>query len=197
MRSPRGRARLASSRATSSPSCPRPSSACRRQPGPRRRAGEATVQARETTTASPEETEALGAALGRAARGGELLGLVGELGAGKTCLVRGLAAGLGIDPAPFHSPSFTIATEYRGGRLPLTHVDLYRLARPDDEEPLLRDALYGAGVAAVEWFDRLAPVPDDEVLLITLRFTTGEGRAIEFAPRGERHRALLERAVLA
>ena len=61
----------------------------------------------------------------------------------------------------------------------------------------MRDALYGAGVAAVEWFDRLAPVPDDEVLLITLRFTTGEGRAIEFAPRGERHRALLERAVLA
>ena len=155
------------------------------------------MRATEVATASPEETEALGAALGRAARGGELLGLIGELGAGKTCLVRGLAAGLGIDPARVHSPSFTIATEYRGGRLPLTHVDLYRLARPDDEEPLLRDALYGAGVAAVEWFDRLAPVPDDEVLLITLRFTTGEGRAIEFAPRGERHRALLERAVLA
>jgi len=153
------------------------------------------VRATEVATASPEETEALGAALGRAARGGELLGLVGELGAGKTCLVRGLAAGLGIDPAHVHSPSFTIATAYRGGRLPLTHVDLYRLARPDDEEPLLRDALYGAGVAAVEWFDRLA-APDDEVLLITFRFTPGEGRAIELTPRGARHRALLERAVL-
>jgi len=154
------------------------------------------VPAIEVVTTSPEETEALGAALGRAARGGELLGLVGELGAGKTCFVRGLAAGLGIDPAHVHSPSFTIATEYRGGRVPLTHVDFYRLERPHDEEPLLRDALYGAGVAAVEWFDRLAIAPDDEVLLITFRFTTGEGRAIRLDPRGERHRMLLARAGL-
>src|SRR5205823_6238730 len=106
------------------------------------------------------------------------------------------AAGLGIDPANVHSPTFTIATEYRGGRLPLTHVDLYRLERPQDEEPLLRDALYGVGVAAVEWFDRLAAAPDDEVLLITFRFTAGEGRVIELTPRGPQHRALLERAVL-
>src|SRR5205814_890002 len=74
-RSRRGRARWASSRATSSPSCPRPSSACRRRPVPRRRAGEATVRAREVTTHTPEETEALGEAFGRAARGGELIGL--------------------------------------------------------------------------------------------------------------------------
>src|SRR5439155_1754471 len=126
-RSRRGRARRASSRATSSPSCPRPSSACRRRPVPRRRAGEATVRGREVTTHTPEETEALGEAFGRAARGGELIGLVGELGAGKTCLVRGLARGLGIDPERVHSPSFTIVTEYPGGRLPLAHVDLYRL----------------------------------------------------------------------
>src|SRR5262249_38526698 len=72
---------------------------------------------RAVTTAGPAETEALGARLGRAARGGELLGLVGDLGAGKTCLVRGLAAGLGIDPDAVHSPTFVIATEYRGGRL--------------------------------------------------------------------------------
>ena len=148
----------------------------------------------EIETASPEETEALGAALGRAARGGELLGLVGELGAGKTCLVRGLAAGLAIDPARVHSPSFTIVTEYRGGRLPLTHVDLYRLERPHDDEPFLRDALYGAGVAAVEWFDRLPPAPGDELLLVTFRFTTGEGRAIRLEARGTRHRELLDRA---
>src|SRR5213080_325372 len=158
MRSPRGRARLASSRATSSPSCPRPSSACRRQPGPRRRAGEVTVRARETTTRDPEETEALGEALGRAARGGELIGLVGELGAGKTCLVRGLARGLGADPDRVHSPSFITVTEYPGGRLPLVHVDLYRLADPLAEELSLREALYGEGVAAVEWFDRIAAV---------------------------------------
>jgi len=71
---------------------------------PRRRAGEATVRARETTTRDPEETEALGEALGRAARGGELIGLVGELGAGKTCLVRGLARGLASTPSASTAP---------------------------------------------------------------------------------------------
>ena len=147
----------------------------------------------ELETSSPEETEALGSALGRTARGGELLGLVGELGAGKTCLVRGLAAGLGIDPAHVHSPSFTIATEYRGGRLPLTHVDLYRLERPQDEELFFRDAFYGPGVAAVEWFNRLPPGWGHDLLLVTLCFTSGEGRAIHLDARGARHRELLER----
>ena len=73
------------------------------------------MPARELTTSTPEATEALGEALGRAVSGGELIGLTGELGAGKTCLVRGLARGLGIDPGRVHSPSFTIVTEYRGG----------------------------------------------------------------------------------
>src|SRR5436305_10039110 len=166
-RSRRGRARWASSRATSSPSCPRPSSACRRRPVPRRRAGEATVRVREVTTHTPEETEALGEALGRAARGGELIGLVGELGAGKTCLVRGLARGLGIDPERVHSPSFTIVTEYPGGRLPLAHVDLYRLEAPGDQAPLLRDVPYGEGLAAVEWFVPLGARGGHEALAVT------------------------------
>ena len=100
---------------------------------------------REVTTASPDETEALGARLGRAARGGELLGLVGDLGAGKTCLVRGLAAGLGADPDVVHSPTFVIATEYRGGRLALHHVDLYRCEPPLVDTLFLREALYGDG----------------------------------------------------
>ena len=91
------------------------------------------MPAREIATASAEETEALGAALGRAAQGGELLGLIGELGTGKTCLVRGLAAGLGIDPEHVHSPTFVIVHEHHGGRLVLQHVDLYRLERPSDD----------------------------------------------------------------
>src|SRR5205807_8587717 len=143
------RARSGSSRATSSPSCRRRSRACRRPRGPRRRAGEATVRAHETTTRSPEETGALGELLGRAARGGELIGLVGELGAGKTCLVRGLARGLGADPDRVHSPSFITVTEYPGGRLLLVHVDLYRLEQPVSDDLWLREALYGDGAAAV------------------------------------------------
>src|SRR5262245_50055841 len=148
------------------------------------------VPMHERSSASPEETEALGRALGETATGGELVGLVGELGAGKTCLVRGLAQGLGIDPAAVHSPSFTIVNDYRGGRLTLQHVDLYRLERPLDDELFLRDVLYGEGVAAVEWFDRLLPAAGDEVLLVTLAYG-GAGRRIRLEPRGLRHQRWL------
>jgi tRNA threonylcarbamoyladenosine biosynthesis protein TsaE len=146
-------------------------------------------------SASPEDTEALGARLGRAARGGELLGLVGDLGAGKTCLVRGLAAGLGTDPDLVHSPTFVIATEYRGGRLPLQHVDLYRCDPPLSDTLFLREALYGPGVAAVEWFERILSVAGDEFLLITLRTRAGNERAIRLEAHGTRHAAWLRAAV--
>ena len=153
------------------------------------------MPARELTTSTPEATEALGEALGRAVSGGELIGLTGELGAGKTCLVRGLARGLGIDPDRVHSPSFTIVTEYRGGRLPLQHVDLYRLEHPRDDEPWLREALYGEGVAAVEWFVRLSPAAGDDVLLITLRHAGPERRLIRLEARGPRHERLAAAAL--
>jgi len=145
------------------------------------------VAVREIETASPEETEALGAALGRAAVGGELLGLVGELGTGKTCLVRGLAAGLGIDPEHVHSPTFVIVHEHHGGRLVLQHVDLYRLERVGDDEPLLREVLYGPGVAAVEWFDRLPADAGEEALIATLRHVAGDRRVVRLEARGARH----------
>lgn len=150
---------------------------------------------REIATSSPEETEALGAALGRAATGGELLGLVGELGTGKTCLVRGLAAGLGIDPEHVHSPTFVIVHEHHGGRLVLQHVDLYRLERVGDDEPLLREVLYGPGVAAVEWFDRLPADAGDEALIVTLRHAAGDRRVVRLEARGERHEGWLGAAL--
>jgi tRNA threonylcarbamoyladenosine biosynthesis protein TsaE len=150
---------------------------------------------REVTTTSPEETEALGARLGRAARGGELLGLVGDLGAGKTCLVRGLVAGAGADPDAVHSPSFVIATEYRGGRLPVHHVDLYRLEPPLADTLFLREELYGAGIAAVEWFERLLPGAGDEFLLVTLRSGAGDSRSIRLEAHGPRHEAWLRAAL--
>jgi tRNA threonylcarbamoyladenosine biosynthesis protein TsaE len=151
------------------------------------------VSAREVESRSPEATEAVGEALGRAARGGELIGLVGDLGAGKTCLVRGLARGLGIDAERVHSPSFTIVTEYAGGRLPLAHVDLYRLDAPVADPAFLREVLHGDGVAAVEWFDRLAPGTEDDTLIVTLGFTP-QGRAIRLEAIGPGHEALLARA---
>jgi len=105
--------------------------------------------------------------------------------------VRGLAAGLGADPEAVHSPTFVIATEYRGGRLPLHHVDLYRLEAPLADPELLRELLYGPGVAAVEWFERLLPAAGDEFLLVTLQAGAGDVRAIRLEAYGARHAAWL------
>ena len=153
------------------------------------------MSARDVETRSAAETEALGEALGRAAGGGEVIGLIGDLGAGKTCFVRGLARGLGIDPERVHSPSFIMVTEYSGGRLPLTHVDLYRLEPPVDDAGLLRDVLYGDGVVAVEWFDRIAEPGD--ALRVTFRIAGNDGRLIRLEGRDPRHDRLLERALRA
>jgi len=151
----------------------------------------------ELVTDGPEETERLGACLGRTARGGELLGLVGDLGAGKTCLVRGVAAGLGADPDAVHSPTFVIATEYRGGRLALHHVDLYRLEGALLDADFLREELYGPGVACVEWFDRMRPQAGEEFLEAFLWCDEGDRRRIRLEAHGPRHRAWLRAALAA
>ncbi|MBI2925973.1 MAG: tRNA (adenosine(37)-N6)-threonylcarbamoyltransferase complex ATPase subunit type 1 TsaE [Verrucomicrobia bacterium] len=104
---------------------------------------------------SPEETQQIGEDWGRAALPGWVIGLTGELGAGKTQLVKGLARGLGV-PVRVHSPTFTLVNEYRGGRLPLFHIDLYRLATPEQITGAgLEEYLAGAiGVVVVEWAER-------------------------------------------
>ncbi|HLK11996.1 MAG TPA: tRNA (adenosine(37)-N6)-threonylcarbamoyltransferase complex ATPase subunit type 1 TsaE [Candidatus Binatia bacterium] len=153
------------------------------------------MRTREVESTGPADTEALGEALGRAAAGGELIGLTGDLGSGKTCLVRGIARGLGADPDLVHSPTFVIATEYRGGRLPLAHVDLYRLESPGTDALSLRDVLYGEGVAAVEWFERLPPAAGEEALLVTLRHGGGDRRTIRLEAHGPRHERLLAAAL--
>ena len=150
---------------------------------------------RALDTASPGETEALGERLGRTAEAGCVVGLEGELGAGKTCFVRGLARGRGSDPEAVASPTVVIATEYRGGRLRLHHVDLYRLEPPLRDTLFLREVLYGAGVAAVEWFDRLPPEAAIDVVRVGLRYADGDRRAIRLAAHGPRHVAWLERAL--
>jgi tRNA threonylcarbamoyladenosine biosynthesis protein TsaE len=151
------------------------------------------VRVHEVEAATPEDTERLGERLGRAAQGGELIGLVGDLGAGKTCLVRGLARGLEIDPERITSPTFIIVAEHRGGRLTLQHVDLYRLESWTADEPLLREVLYGEGVAAVEWFDRLGDSVGEEFLRIAIGFGPDERRVIRLEANGGRHEALLAR----
>ena len=103
---------------------------------------------------SPTETEALGERWGRAAERGLVIGLSGELGAGKTQLVKGLARGLGI-AARVHSPTFTLVNEYSGGRLRLSHLDLYRLeSREQIISAGLEEYLQPDGVAVIEWAER-------------------------------------------
>ena len=109
----------------------------------------------EHTTRSEDETASLARDLAATLRAGDVLLLSGNLGAGKTAFVRGLAAGLGIDPHDVSSPTFTLVHEYRGGRLTLYHVDLYRLGRAATEDLGLEELGARDGVLAIEWPDRL------------------------------------------
>ena len=106
--------------------------------------------------ALPEDTEALGVELAQEFKAGDVLLLTGALGAGKTCLTRGLAKGLGADPAAVLSPTFALVREVSGGRLPLHHVDLYRLQGPQEALSLGLEELFdGDGLTVVEWPERL------------------------------------------
>jgi len=153
-------------------------------------------------------TERLGEALGRLARPGDVIALIGELGSGKTTLVRGLARGLEVPPeVPVVSPTFTLINEYFFGRLPLYHLDLYRVTAEEQEGLGLEEYLYGPGVAAppgvvapqgvvaIEWAERLAEPPPErlEVRLSLWPPETGEQRLAELVPYGERADQLARR----
>lgn len=143
-------------------------------------------------SASPEETRALGEAMGRHACAGDLIALIGELGTGKTLFVGGLARGLGVDPATHvSSPTFSIMHRYLG-RLPLYHIDLYRIDTPEAFSTLgLDEYLDGDGVAAIEWADHSWGMLPKERLTVRLRQTGPETREIELVPIGDRYLRLV------
>jgi tRNA threonylcarbamoyladenosine biosynthesis protein TsaE len=120
---------------------------------------------RVVVTRSDRETEDLGRRLAEGASAGTRIHLFGDLGAGKTVFVRGLAAGLGADPEEVSSPTFTLVQEYRG-RLRLYHVDLYRLA-PQEVPDLGLDDMATGGVLAIEWAERL-PAVDTAAIQVRL-----------------------------
>ena len=134
------------------------------------------------TTHSEEETQNLAGILASTLAAGDVLLVSGNLGAGKTAFVRGLAAGLGINPDDVSSPTFTLIHEYRGGRLALYHADLYRLERAATEEIGLEELGISDGVLAIEWPDRLThPIPGARSVAIeivdetTRRIVVGTG----------------------
>ena len=135
-------------------------------------------------TSSPEDTEALGESLASQLGAGAWLGLNGDLGTGKTCLVRGLARGLGVPgDVPVTSPTFTLLNVYPG-KLPVFHLDLYRLLSEDDLEAIgYYDLFVDEGVVVVEWSDRIAGVAPPKFLRIALS-QEGEGRRLLLEARG-------------
>jgi tRNA threonylcarbamoyladenosine biosynthesis protein TsaE len=142
-------------------------------------------------TVGEEQTVALGRRLGTLANPGDVFLLSGELGTGKTCLVRGVAAGLGASDCA-SSPSFVIIREYRG-RLTLYHMDFYRLERPEEIADLgIEEYLYGGGICAVEWAERAAGLLPEEHLGLTLSYASGEGeRDIVVTSAGSRYDAVV------
>ena len=125
----------------------------------------------EMISRSPSETESLGERWGREAARGFVIALSGDLGAGKTQLVKGLARGLGVT-SRVHSPTFTLVNEYTGGRLRLFHLDLYRLETTGQILGAgLEEYLQPDGVAVIEWAERL---PNDEWRMAKVRRVTIE-----------------------
>lgn len=141
---------------------------------------------------SSRETKAWGRRLGAALAGGELIGFTGDLGVGKTCFIKGLARGLDLAEAQILSPTFTMIQEHRG-RLPLFHIDLYRLERVALDDLGLREYLFSEGVAAVEWFERLREGKELSHLEVRMSYGVANNRRIEISGIGERYLSLIER----
>jgi tRNA threonylcarbamoyladenosine biosynthesis protein TsaE len=143
------------------------------------------VASGELTTTSPEQTRALGRALGTAAVPGDVLALIGPLGAGKTQLTKGVAEGLGVRTV-VNSPTFILMNEHPG-RLRLFHVDAYRLGDPEEAVAAgLLDERQAAGVTVIEWADRIAAWLPDELLeiVITPDADMGDTRLLRWIARG-------------
>jgi tRNA threonylcarbamoyladenosine biosynthesis protein TsaE len=141
----------------------------------------------------PEDTAALGGALAGLLSPGDLVLLRGELGAGKTTLVRAVARALGVE-GPVTSPTFTVAQRYEG-RVPVAHLDAYRLSAPDDEDAGLLEAALEGAVGLVEWPDALRDALPDPVVELELRHMGGDRRLVLFDAREPDARSGLVRLI--
>lgn len=122
----------------------------------------------EFITHSPEETRTLGGRLADALHGGEVIAFTGDLGAGKTAFVSGMAQALGVEER-VTSPTFTIVNEYEGGRLPLFHFDMYRLGSADELFHIgWEDYLTRGGVCAVEWSENVEEAIEEDAIRVSI-----------------------------
>ncbi|MBH0202005.1 MAG: tRNA (adenosine(37)-N6)-threonylcarbamoyltransferase complex ATPase subunit type 1 TsaE [Nitrospira sp.] len=153
----------------------------------------AAISSLDLLLSSPGKTESFGYAIGRLLRGGEVLALIGELGVGKTALVRGIVAGLGVPAASVTSPTFLLVHSYQG-KLPVIHMDWYRLKKFEETESLgLSDYLAEDVVVAIEWADRFPQLLPEDRLEVRLAHRTRTTRNALLEARGLRSRSLLAR----
>jgi len=151
-----------------------------------------SVSCLELISHSPEQTQKFGAGIGKLCLPGDVFLLVGSLGTGKTCLTQGIAWGLGIKEYAA-SPSFVVVRELYG-RLPLYHIDLYRLDHIEEIVELgLDDYLYGNGVCVVEWAEKGLSVLPVEHLLIQISYLSDNERKLQLKPSGKRYLEILAR----
>jgi len=141
----------------------------------------------EIISESVDETLRIGRVLGGLLQPGDVVALIGRLGAGKTCLTRGAAEGAGADPEHVTSPTFVLINEYEG-RLTVYHFDAYRLCGADDMLALGSDEYFsGDGACLVEWADHVAESLPEEHLRVTMEVAGAQRRRIEVEGRGERY----------
>jgi tRNA threonylcarbamoyladenosine biosynthesis protein TsaE len=152
----------------------------------------ATVVTMVIESRSPHETKSWGRRLASLLEGGELLGLIGDLGSGKTVFIKGLASGLSLREEDILSPTFTMIQEHRG-RFPLYHIDLYRLEEATLDDLGLREYLFSQGVAAVEWFERLRGGAEMEFLSVRISYAGANLRRIEFSAVDSRHAQIISK----
>ncbi len=147
---------------------------------------------RTFTTNSPDETLELGARLARELASGDLVALIGELGAGKTMFTKGIAKGMGVGEYDYvNSPSFVVMKEYPGKK-PLYHFDIYRLEEKSFCETLdYEEYFYGDGVTVVEWADKVADILPEEYLEVRISYLDEEKRKLEFVAHGVRFEKII------
>jgi tRNA threonylcarbamoyladenosine biosynthesis protein TsaE len=153
---------------------------------------DATVVTMVIETRSPHETKSWARRLASLLEGGELLGLIGDLGAGKTVFIKGLASGLSLREEDILSPTFTMIQEHHG-RFPLYHIDLYRLEEATLDDLGLREYLFSEGIAAVEWFERLRGSTEMEYLSVRISYAGANLRRIEFSAVDSRHAQIISK----
>ena len=143
---------------------------------------------------STSETIQIGKSIGSLLLPGDVVALVGELGAGKTQFIKGLAAGVGIrKPTYVSSPSFTLINEYEG-KIPFYHIDLFRLETEKEAEDLgLEEYFQGIGITAIEWADKIPSLLPKEMLFIHIAYTGKNTRSLEIIGKGKRYEELIDR----